>query len=132
MSNIFLTEYGEVKLSDYGVEVHNGSETPAKEVPHNGLWYKAPEVFENRMDWKSDVWSLGISLIELAEGKNPYEGCECQSDVRKRVCENDPPSLSSEKWSAEFVDFVSKCLVKDVKERWSVNQLMKVGGSSAE
>ena len=44
----------------------------------------------------------------------------------KTVNFGEPPSLSSEKWSAAFVDFVNKCLVKDVNERWSVEQLMNV------
>ncbi len=42
------------------------------------------------------------------------------------VCTEPAPTLSSSKWSDEFVDFVSKCLVKDVNERWSVNELMEV------
>ena len=44
----------------------------------------------------------------------------------KTVNFGEPPSLSSEKWSAAFVDFVNKCLVRDVNERWSVEQLMNV------
>ena len=44
----------------------------------------------------------------------------------KRVLLDDSPSLSSSRWSQDFVDFVSKCLVKDVNERWSVTQLMDV------
>ena len=43
-----------------------------------------------------------------------------------KLLEEASPSLSSSEWSAEFVDFVSKCLVKDVKERWNVDQLMDV------
>lgn len=42
------------------------------------------------------------------------------------VCTEPAPTLSSSKWSDEFVDFVSKCLVKDVNERWSVKELMEV------
>ena len=44
----------------------------------------------------------------------------------KNVCFGEPPSLTSSGWSSEFVDFVGKCLVKDVNERWSVKELMEV------
>ena len=88
-------------------------------------WYMAPEVYEGRIELKSDVWSLGITLIELAEGQNPYDGCS-SSAVMKAILFDDPPSLSSSEWSAVFVDFVGKCLVKDVEERWSVSELMDV------
>ncbi len=112
----------------------------AKQLEHNDSsleaacgtsWYMAPEVYEGQTELKSDVWSLGISMIELAEGKNPF-GCYSNMMVMQSVCFNDPPSLDAEKWSAEFVDFVNKCLVKDVKERWSVKQLMDVSSFTGE
>ena len=80
---------------------------------------------------KTDVWALGISLIEMAEGKNPFDGCN-SAVVMNRVMNKEPPTLSSSKWSAEFVDFVSKCLVKDVNKRWNVEQLMEVRGLSED
>ena len=86
----------------------------------------APEVYDEATVLKSDVWSLGITLIELAEGKNPFAERESSAEIMCAVLMDQPPSLSSSKWSAEFVDFVSKCLMKDVKERWSVSELMEV------
>ncbi|KAM7452765.1 putative kinase, partial [Blastocystis sp. subtype 1] len=69
-----------------------------------------------------DVWCLGISLIEMAEGKNPFEGCNQMQLMKKLMTES--PSLSGEGWSAECVDFVGKCVVRSVEERWTVSQLM--------
>ena len=74
---------------------------------------------------KSDVWSLGMSVIEMAEGKHPLASCT-SFQVMKKVCDGEPPSLSSSEWSSDLVDFVSKCLVKDVNERASVDELLKV------
>lgn len=47
----------------------------SKQACRNRMRYMAPEVFEGRRGKKSDVWSLGITLIEMAEGKNPFDGC---------------------------------------------------------
>ena len=74
---------------------------------------------------KSDVWSLGISIIEMAENKNPYADCS-SLQVIKKVCFEEPPSLTSSEWSSDMVDFVKKCLVKNVNERASVDELKKV------
>ena len=104
----------------------NSISTFARNDRESRSWlYISPEVYEGRTELKSDVWSLGITLIELAEGQNPYDGCS-SSAVMKAILFNDPPALSSSKWSAVFVDFVGKCLVKDVSERWSVSELMDV------
>ena len=86
--------------------------------------YCAPEVFEGKMDFKSDVWSLGIVLIEAAEGKNPYADCTARAMLTA-----DPPSLSSSKWPPEFVSFVTKCLVRDANRRASVAELLTVSVS---
>ena len=85
----------------------------------------APEVFEAGEGDKSDVWSLGMTLFELAERKHPYKDLS-RSEVVEKMMSEPSPSLSSEKWSPEFVDFVSKCLVKNVNERWSVKELLGV------
>ena len=124
---MFLSDEGLVKLSDYGL----GEHLNPLHSEESTAWCMAPEVFRIQIEMKSDVWSLGISLMELAEGRNPFKGCS-PGDVRDRLCEYGPPYLCSEEWSAAFVDFVSKCLVKDVNERWSVEQLMEVSSLCEE
>ena len=87
--------------------------------------YMGPEVYEGGTVLKSDVWALGISVIEMAEGKNPFAVCS-SAMVMNRVITKPSPSLSSSQWSSDLVDFVNKCLVKDVNERASVDELLKV------
>ena len=87
--------------------------------------YMAPEVYEERTELKSDVWSLGISLMELAEGKNPYDG-KNPFMIMKEVCAGSPPTLSSSQWSTDFVGFVKQCLVPEASQRPSVERLLAV------
>lgn len=109
-----------MKLCDYGLMA---IPTDSEEEQITTVSHKAPESFKGAMECKSDVWSLGILLIELAEGKNPFEDV---GDMKSRICNSAPPSLSRDKYSPELVDFVEKCLVNDVKKRASVSELMDV------
>ena len=86
----------------------------------------APEVFDGGTCLKSDVWSLGITLIELAEGRNPFGVLTAQAAM-KSICLNPSPSLSSSAYSPDFVDFVKQCLVKEQEQRPSVATLLTVG-----
>ena len=88
-------------------------------------YYMAPEVFDEHTGLESDIWSLGITAIELAEGKHPFESHSVMR-VMKRISTEPPPSLSSSHWSADFVDFVKQCLIKDPTARPSASTLLKV------
>lgn len=132
MHNILLTVGGHIKLSDYIWS----SLCPFASITKNGssgrVLYAAPEVFEGRMVPKSDIWSLGIILIQLAEGVNPYERCSNLGDLRRSVCEGQVPSLQGGKWSPFLMDFVQRCVAKNVEERWSVAELLQVDSSLCE
>ena len=84
-----------------------------------------PEVYNEGACLKSDVWALGISIIEMAEKKNPFVDCT-SVQVMNRVMNMPPPSLSGSGFSSDLVDFVKRCLVKDVSDRASVEELLKV------
>jgi serine/threonine protein kinase len=78
----------------------------------------APEVIqETAYDGRADVWSLGITLIEIAEGKPPLHGIHPMRAIFM-IPSKPPPTLSEpKKWSEEFQDFIAQCLQKDVKKR---------------
>ena len=110
-----------MKLSEYGV-------LPRTKRPNGNratLWHMAPEGFRGKMELKNDVWSLGISLFELASGRRAYS--YSGKNPEEIIPDSYPPSLYEGKWSAPFCDFLSKCLEKDVNQRASVRELMNVG-----
>ena len=114
-----------IKLGDFGLAVQLEHSCSKRNTLCGTSWYVAPEVYEEEACLKSDVWSLGISIIEMAESKNPFADFTSLQVMRK-VCDGEPPSLTSSEWSGNMVDFVSTCLVKDVSERSSVDDLLKV------
>ena len=122
---MFLSETGVVKLGDFGLAVQLEHSLSKRTTACGTSLYMAPEVYQKNGELKSDVWSLGITVIEMAEGKNPFADCS-SAMVMNRVITKPSPSLSSSQWSSDLVDFVSKCLVKDVNERASVDELLKV------
>ena len=73
--NLFISENGVIKLGDFGLAVQLNHSYSRRNTNCGTSWYMAPEVYDGNTELKSDVWSLGISLLELADGKNPFTGC---------------------------------------------------------
>ena len=115
-----------MKVGDFGLAIQLEHSCSKRNTTCGTSLYMAPEVYEGGAELKSDVWSLGISMIEMAEGKNPFGDCT-SAQVMNRVMNKPSPCLSSSEWSSDLVDFVKKCLVKDVKDRSSVEELLRVG-----
>ena len=72
--NMFISESGVIKLGNIGDLFFRQQLQSSRRDVYGTVFYMAPEVFDGEMELKSDIWSLGVSLIELAEGKNPYLG----------------------------------------------------------
>ncbi|XP_051146279.1 serine/threonine-protein kinase 1-like [Andrographis paniculata] len=124
--NILLTDQGEVKLGDFGVAAQL-TRTMSKRntfigTPH----WMAPEVIqESRYDGKVDVWALGISAIEMAEGAPPRATVHPMRVLFMISIEPAPMLEDKEKWSLFFHDFVAKCLTKDARLRPTAAEMLK-------
>ncbi|KAL9833770.1 dual specificity mitogen-activated protein kinase kinase 6-like [Geothlypis trichas] len=84
-----------------------------------------PELNQKGYSVKSDIWSLGITMIELAILRFPYDSWGTPFQQLKQVVEEPSPQLPPERFSAEFVDFTSQCLKKNSKERPTYPELMQ-------
>ncbi|XP_027737712.1 serine/threonine-protein kinase TAO3 isoform X2 [Myiozetetes cayanensis] len=122
--NILLTEPGQVKLADFGSA---SIVSPANSFVGTPYWM-APEVIlamdEGQYDGKVDVWSLGITCIELAERKPPLFNMNAMSALY-HIAQNDSPTLQSNEWTDSFRGFVDYCLQKIPQERPSSTDLLR-------
>ncbi|KZR97373.1 Licorne [Daphnia magna] len=130
--NMLVDRKGRVKICDFGISGYLVNSI-AKTIDAGCKPYMAPERIDptgspDKYDVRSDVWSLGISLMELATGKFPYSPWRTPFDQAfcvKQVVVGDPPRLPSGRFSPEFEDFVSKCLRKNYSERPNYRQLLE-------
>ena len=121
--NLFLTEDGVLKLGYYGLTTQTECYAIRK-TDCEGVRSFAPEVFEGEYEMKSDVWSLGIALIELM-GMTPYYWRNNDSLPTMNGRFELPFKRDTIK-SSELTDFLKKCFEESVNTRCSVNELMDV------
>ena len=114
-----------IKLGDFGLAVQLEHSCSKRNTTCGTSMYMGPEVYGEGAELKSDVWALGMSVIEMAEGRNPFAGMT-SAKIMSQVVSKPPPSLTSSEWSSDLVDFVKCCLEKGVNERCSVDELLKV------
>ncbi|XP_064652912.1 serine/threonine-protein kinase 3-like isoform X2 [Lineus longissimus] len=124
--NILLNTEGHAKLADFGV-AGQLTDTMAKRNTVIGTpYWMAPEVIQEiGYDCVADIWSLGITALEMAEGKPPYGDIHPMRAIFMIPTKPPPSFRNPDKWSPEFIDFVSGCLVKNPEERSLASDLLQ-------
>ncbi|CAD5232238.1 unnamed protein product [Bursaphelenchus xylophilus] len=129
-SNILLDWHGHIKLCDFGI---SGQliDSKAASMSTGCQAYLAPERVD-RLPYNvtADVWSLGITLVQLAKGYFPYRTDPNEEltefAVMLKIRDEEPPQVDPEKFSAEFCDFVKNCLLKSCQDRPKYDKLSKM------
>ncbi|KAM6985641.1 myosin-IIIb isoform 3-T3 [Aplochiton taeniatus] len=130
-NNILLTTEGGVKLVDFGVSAQLTSARLRRNTSVGTPFWMAPEViaceqqYDYSYDARCDVWSLGITAIELADGDPPLAEMHPVKALFK-IPRNPSPTLRHpEQWSRSFCHFIGQCLIKDFEARPSVTHLLE-------
>lgn len=129
-SNLLINHRGEVKITDFGVSAILASTSGSANTFVGTYTYMSPErISGNSYGYRSDIWSLGLVMLECATGQFPYSPPRGEWDgvfeLMSTIVGQPVPSAPSDLFSAQFCSFISSCLQKDPKDRLSANELMR-------
>ncbi|KAL6224216.1 hypothetical protein ACLB2K_003072 [Fragaria x ananassa] len=130
-SNLLINHRGEIKITDFGVSAIKANTSEQANTFVGTYNYMSPERIQGHSySYKSDIWSMGLVLLECATGKFPYtppdqnEGWENFFELMSAVVDLPPPCAPSDQFSPEFCSFISACVQKDPKKRLSAHDLL--------
>jgi serine/threonine protein kinase len=124
--NVLLNNQGASKLADFGVSGQLSDTLAKRQTVIGTPFWMAPEVIQEvGYDLKADIWSLGITCIEMAESKPPYSNIHPMRAIFM-IPSRPPPRLQEpDKWSKDFNDFIVKMLTKSPDQRPTAQELLE-------
>ncbi len=123
--NILLSDDGLVKIADFGYAAELSREKLKRNTIVGTPYWMAPELIKGaKYDQRVDVWSLGIMAMEMAEGEPPYMEFPPLRALFLISTKGIPPLREPSRWSDEMTEFISSCLILDLKERPSSDALL--------
>ncbi|KAK4749570.1 hypothetical protein SAY87_027019 [Trapa incisa] len=130
-SNLLVNQKGEVKITDFGVSAMLASSMGQRDTFVGTYNYMSPErISGSTYDYSSDIWSLGIVVLECAIGRFPYLQSEDQQgwpsfyELLEAIVRCPPPCAPPDQFSPEFCSFISACIQKDPRNRASSLDLL--------
>jgi protein-serine/threonine kinase len=123
--NILLSDDGLLKIADFGYAAELSREKLKRNTIVGTPYWMAPELIKGaKYDQRVDVWSLGIMAMEMAEGEPPYMEFPPLRALFLISTKGIPPLREASRWSDDMTEFISSCLILDLKERPSSDTLL--------
>lgn len=124
--NVLVGDNGEVKIADFGYAAQLTEQQSKRNTVVGTPYWMAPELIRGMdYDTKVDLWSLGIMVMEMAEGEPPYMEFPPLRALFLITTKGIPDLKEGKKWSAEMKDFVKKCLTREPEERPTATEMLK-------
>jgi serine/threonine protein kinase len=127
-ANILLSEDGYAKLGDFGVGIKLSNDSDYRKSKKGSPYWMSPQVVKNKnYDMKTDIWSLGITCVELCNGEPPFSDLN-PKNVMEKIAKF-PPNINDvinkNEHTEEFYDFVKKCLEVEPRNRPTAKELIE-------
>jgi len=124
--NLLIGEKGEVKIADFGYAAQLSKQKQKRNTVVGTPYWMAPELIRGHdYDNKVDIWSLGIVVMEMAEGDPPYMEFPPLRSLFLISTRGIPDLKEPDRWTSQFKSFVKTCLKTDPEERPTAEELLK-------